>query len=309
MSSLPQLIRPAKRRRRRASEPRGLISSITRDQPVTRAARLVMVGILLAAAVASFFPLYWLVTAAIKHPLELIQFPPTLWPRSFDWSSFHGAWVNARFERYFMNSVVLSGGLLVLRVGGSILAAYALSKLDVPFRRIILFFILMMIMIPGITYFVPQFLVVSDVPIIDVSLINTWWAVWLPHMASPITIYLLKNFFDQIPDELTDAAAIDGAGSVRTLFSVILPMSKPVLAVVTIYTITSGWKEFLWPLLVLPDQNLWPVEVAIYRVVERNIPLNVQMAVLVIATLPMIAIFLAFQRHIMSGVAVAGLKN
>lgn len=300
---------PVPRQKVRGPEPRGLISPISRDRAPTRAARVALFGLLVVAAVSSFFPLYWLVTAAVKPPLELIQFPPTMWPHRWDLSTFHQAWVQAGFQNYFLNSVVLSGGLLVFRVGGSILAGYALSKLDVPARRVIMFVILTMLMIPGITYFVPQYLVVSDVPVVNVSLINTWWAVWLPHMASPITIYLLKNFFDQIPSELTESAAIDGAGSLRTLFSVVLPMSKPVLAVVTIYTITSGWKEFLWPLLVLPDQSMWPVEVALYRIAERNIPINVQMAILVLATLPMIAIFLAFQRHIMKGVAVAGIKN
>ena len=162
-------------------------------------------------------------------------------------------------------------------------------------------------MVPGMVYFVPKFLVINDLPIIHVSLYNTWWAIWLAELAAPIPIYLMMQFFARIPDEITDAAKLDGCSSWGVFVHVILPMSRPVLAVVVVITVVSSWKEFLWPLLVLQNQDIFPIEVALLTFSgNHDTPVNVQMAAMTIATLPMIAVFFAFQRQLLKGVVLTG---
>jgi multiple sugar transport system permease protein len=165
-------------------------------------------------------------------------------------------------------------------------------------------------MLPSAALLVPAYLTVSHVPLIGVNLLNTPWALWLPAAANAFNVYVLKRFFDQIPDDLLDSASLDGAGRVRTLWSVVLPLSRPVLGVVSIFAVIAMWKDFLWPLLVLQDPDTQTLSVALSRLSSTSqVPLNVMMAGLVIASVPMVAIFLAFQRNIIDGLSAGAMKG
>jgi multiple sugar transport system permease protein len=146
-----------------------------------------------------------------------------------------------------------------------------------------------------------------------VSLINNWAGVWLPEAASALNILILKSFFDTIPTELTDAARLDGANGWQLFSRVMLPLSRPALAVVTIFTVVASWKDFLWPLLVLFNPDLQPLSVAIFHEAGINstypLPFNYLMAGLVLASIPPILLFLLFQRQIIRGVNLTGLKG
>jgi multiple sugar transport system permease protein len=166
------------------------------------------------------------------------------------------------------------------------------------------------LMLPAAALLVPTYLTVSDVPLVHLNLLNTPWALWLPAAANAFNIYVLKRFFDQIPDDLLDAASIDGAGPLRILYSVILPLSRPVLAVVSIFSVVAMWKDFLWPLLVLQNPDTQTLSVALSRLsATGHVPTNELMAGLVIASVPMIAIFLVFQRSILSGLSAGSVKG
>jgi multiple sugar transport system permease protein len=160
---------------------------------------------------------------------------------------------------------------------------------------------------------IPQFVNISNLPLIHVSLINNWSGVWLPEAASALNILILKSFFDTIPRELTDAARLDGANSWQVFIRIVLPLSRPALAVVTIFTVVASWKDFLWPLLVLFNPEVQPLSVAIYREAGINstypLPFNYLMAGLVLASVPPILLFLLFQRQIIRGVNLTGLKG
>ena len=149
-----------------------------------------------------------------------------------------------------------------------------------------------------------------DLPIVDVNLLNTPWALWLPGAANAFNIYVLKRFFDQIPDDLLDATSIDGAGRLRMLWHVVLPLSRPVLAVVSIFAIIGSWKDFLWPLLVLQDPNAQTFNVALSRLAFTGyVTQNEMLAGLAIASIPMVIIFMVFQRSILSGLSAGALKG
>ncbi len=305
--SLAEASRRAMRRRTTDTEERGLTSAIESRRPVVRFQRGVSVLVLCAISVLTIFPLYWLFVGSMKSPLEAIAIPPTLWPNDLTLSAYATAWNELNYVRYFTNTVAIVCGSVAFSVLASTLAAYSLSKLKLPFRRFFVAVVLAVLMVPGMVYFVPKFLVINDVPLVGVSLYDTWWAIWLAELAAPVPIYLLMQFFSRIPDEITDAAKLDGCGSWRVFTRIILPMSRPVIAVVVVITMISSWKEFLWPLLVLQNQEIIPIEVALLKFTgSHDTPINVQMAAMTIATLPMIAVFLLFQRQILRGVVLSG---
>jgi multiple sugar transport system permease protein len=166
------------------------------------------------------------------------------------------------------------------------------------------------LMLPAAALLVPAYLTVSNVPLLHINLLNSPWALWLPGAANAFNIYVLKRFFDQIPGDLLDSASIDGAGRLRILWSIVLPLSRPVLAVVSIFAVIGIWKDFLWPLLVLQEPGTQTLSVALSRLsATGRVPINEMMAGLVIASVPMIAIFLVFQRHILSGLSAGSLKG
>jgi multiple sugar transport system permease protein len=167
---------------------------------------------------------------------------------------------------------------------------------------------LVTLMLPAAALLVPTYVTIIDVPLFHVNLLNSPAAIWLPAAANAFNIYVLKRFFDQIPDELIEAARIDGAGPVRTLWKIVLPISRPILAVVSILAIVTAWKDFIWPLLVFPDPDKQTLSVVLQRV-AIDLPLNLLVAGLVLASLPMVAIFLAFQRQILAGLTAGSLKG
>jgi multiple sugar transport system permease protein len=132
-------------------------------------------------------------------------------------------------------------------------------------------------MLPASALLVPTYLTVANVPILHLNLINTPWAIWLPAAANAFSIYLLKRFFDQVAEDLLDAARIDGAGPVRTMWSIVLPLSRPILPVVSIFAVVAAWKDFIWPLLVFPDPGKQTVSVALQRVAP-DVPTNYLLA-------------------------------
>jgi len=149
---------------------------------------------------------------------------------------------------------------------------------------------------------------VFNLPLLHINLTNSPWAIWLPSVANGFNIFLLKRFFDSIPEELLSAAAIDGAGPLRTLWSIVLPISRPILGVVSIFAVVAVWKDFLWPLLVLNNPAKQTVNIGLYQL-QQGAPQDVFTAALFIASIPMIVFFLIFQRNIMAGLTSGGLKG
>ncbi len=164
------------------------------------------------------------------------------------------------------------------------------------------------LMIPPMVVLLPAYLTVKDLPIFGWNLLNTPWAIWLPAVANGFFIFLLKRFFDSIPRELLEAAQIDGASPLRILWSIVLPVSRPILGVVSILSVVNVWKDFVWPLLVLPDTEKMPISVGIASL-SAQMPQNVLIASLVIASVPAIIVFFVFQRSIMAGLTAGSLKG
>ena len=306
-----------KRQRPRRSEEdsseRTLVSPLTLRSPKGRAIYWTVFALLLALTLVIFGPLYWMVSSALKSSIEIFQTPPTIWPLNPAWSNYLNAWNVLQYPRYFGNTLILAAGAVLLQLLVSATAAFALSKLRPAGKGIIQFTFFSTLMVPPVVYLIPQFVNISNLPLLHVSLINNWSGVWLPEAANALNILILKSFFDTIPRELTDAAHLDGANSWQLFSRIILPLSRPALAVVTIFTVVASWKDFLWPLLVLFNPEVYSLSVAIYHESGINstfpLPFNYLMAGLVLASLPPILLFLLFQRQIIRGVNLTGLKG
>ena len=305
--------RQRSRRRVEDSSERTLVSPLMLKRPAGRVIYWTVFALLVVSTLITFGPLYWMFSSALKSSIEIFQNPPTFWPLHPAWNNYASAWNVLQYPLYFGNTLILAVGAVVLQLLVSATAAFALSKLRPAGKGIIQFVFFSTLMVPPVVYLIPQFVNISDLPLIHVSLINNWAGVWLPEAASALNILILKSFFDTIPTELTDAARLDGANGWQMFSRIILPLSRPALAVVTIFTVVASWKDFLWPLLVLSNPDLQPLSVAIFHEAGINsnfpLPFNYLMAGLVLASIPPILLFLLFQRQIIRGVNLTGLKG
>ena len=248
-------------------------------------------------------PLYWMVTGALKSGQEIAQTPPTLFPADPQPQNYSDAWYRLNLAKLLFNTFYYAIGAVVFQLVLDTAAAYALSKLRPILGNVILGLMLATLMIPAMVLIVPQY-----VTAIDLNLLDSPFAIWLPAVANAFNIFLLKRFFDSIPEDLLAAATMDGAGPVRTLWSIVLPISRPILGVVSIFAVTAVWKDFLWPKLVMPSPETRTVSVGIYAFAGGT-PMNVVVAAAVIAAIPTVIFFLIFQKNIMSGLTAGSLKG
>jgi len=264
--------------------------------------------VLLVFTLVFIGPLYWMVTGALKSGQEIAQTPPTLFPADPQPENYINAWTRLSLAKLLFNTFYYAIGALVFQLVLDTAAAYALSKLRPAFGNAILGLMLATLMIPAMVLIIPQYVTVIDLPILHINLLDSPLALWLPAVANAFNIFLLKRFFDSIPEDLMAAAVIDGAGPLRTLWSIILPMSRPILGVVSIFAVTAVWKDFLWPKLVMPSPETRTVSVGIYAFAGGT-PMNVVVAAAVIAAVPTVVFFLIFQKNIMSGLTTGSLKG
>ncbi|WP_392960599.1 carbohydrate ABC transporter permease [Streptomyces sp. LN245] len=288
---------------------RTLVSPLALARPRGRAVYwTVFGGVVLLFALAFLFPVYWMVTGAMKSPDEVTRTPPTLLPQQWHLGGYTDAWDLMDLPTHLWNTVVQATGAWLLQLVFCTAAAYALSKLKPAFGKVILGGILATLMVPAQALVVPKYLTVADLPVLHTSLLNSPLGIWLPAVANAFNLYLLKRFFDQIPRDVLEAAEIDGAGRLRTLWSIVLPMSRPVLGVVSIFALVAVWQDFLWPLMVFSDTDKQPISVALVQL-SQNIQLTVLIAAMVIASIPMVVMFLVFQRHIIAGISAGSTKG
>jgi len=253
-------------------------------------------------------PLYWMVTGALKSGQEIAQTPPTLFPQHPNFSNYTNAWTNLNLAKLMFITFYYAVGAVFFQLVFDTAAAYALSKLRPVLGNVVLALMLATLMIPAMVVIVPQYVTAIDLPFVHASLLDSPWAIWLPLVANAFNIFLLKRFFDSIPEDLIAAAMVDGASPLRTLWSIILPMSRPILGVVSIFAVTYVWKDFLWPKLVMPSPETRTLSVGIYAF-SGGTPMNVVVAASVIAAIPTVVIFLIFQRNIMSGLTAGSVKG
>ena len=263
---------------------------------------------LIVGAVVSMSPFLYMVSTSLMTLGETIN--RRLLPRTPQWVNYQTAWSEADFALYFRNSVIITAIVIAGVVVTCTLAGYAFARIEFPGRDTIFMVLLATLMIPGTVTFLSNLLMIRGQVIPWPSLMNTLPALTLPFMSTAFIIFLFRQFFMGIPHELYDAARIDGAGHVRFLTSVVLPMSKPVVMTATLLTFVNSWNEFLWPLLVTTTPRWRPLGVGLYTFISEAGPeTHLLMAGAVITILPVLLVYFLTQKQFTEGIATSGLKG
>ena len=286
---------------------RTIVSGSERARPGTRIGMsLTHVFLFVSLVIAGLGPILWLAKSAVTPTQDTLQQPFALWPNGIDWANLSTAWNDIHIDLYFWNTIVIALGAWVTQLFIATTAGYALSVLRPKYAPVLSALVLATLFIPGIVLLVPLYLTIVNPPLLgDVSLLNNYLAVWLPMGANAFNILLVKRFFDNLPREVFEAARTDGAGPFRLFWSIVLPMSKPILGVVSVFAIIAAWKDYLWPMLVLPDPAVQPLSVRL-PAVQSQTELDVFLAALAIATLIPIAMFLLFQSVFLRSAGLGG---
>jgi multiple sugar transport system permease protein len=251
-------------------------------------------------------PILWLMKGAVTPTIDTLRNPLVLFPHGVAWSNLREAWSSVNVGRYFWNTVVLAFGSWLCQIVVATTGAYSLSVLRPSWARFVNALLLATLFVPIVVLIVPLYIEIVRPPLIHRSLAESYWAIWLPAGASAFNVVLMKRFFDNLPREIFEAARIDGAGSVRLFFSIVLPLSKPILGVVSIFAILAEWRNFLWPFLVLsnsPDRQ--PLSVRL-PAIQAQTQLGVLLASMLIAALVPLLGFLIFQRTFLRGTGLGG---
>ncbi|WP_238007485.1 carbohydrate ABC transporter permease [Dactylosporangium sp. AC04546] len=268
-------------------------------------ARTSLYAALVAGLAVVVGPFVWMLLSSVKPEGEIRRVPPTWWPETVTLEHFRRLFTELDFPRYFGNSLLVA----VLVTAGNLvfcsMLGYALAKIEFAGRRLLLLVVLGTLMVPGLAVFVPQFVLVSNL-----GLANTYAGLVLPFLAGPFGVFLMRQYLMSIPDELIEAARVDGAGEFRIFWRVVLPLCRPALATLGILTFLTSWNNFLWPLVVATTEDKYtlPVALALFSVGQHRINLGLALAGAVVVVLPVLVVFLLLQRHFLRGIATTGLK-
>ncbi len=266
--------------------------------------------VLIAGAVVAILPFFWMVSASFMTLGETIN---KAWlPAQLQFGNYVQAWQQAKFYHYFWNSVITTAITCVGLLFTSILAAYAFARIQFWGRDILFALLLSTLMIPETVTLIPNYLMIRGaiIPLPGGTWMNTPWALTVPFMASAFSIFLLRQFFAQIPNELYDAARIDGAGHLRFLVQIVLPLSRAAVMTVLIFAFIGAWNAFVWPLLVTTKEDWRTLMVGLWNFVgEAGPETQLLMAGSVITIIPILILYFIAQKEFTEGIATTGLKG
>ena len=250
-------------------------------------------------------PFLFSLSISLNADQNVFDWPIKLLPDTWTLGNYQKVWEDLPFGQWLFNSVFITSIQTVANVFFSALAGFAFARLDFPGKDILFSILLASLMIPGIILLVPKFIILNEM-----HLINTYAGLTLPGLVSVVNIFLMKQFFETIPKDLEEAALIDGCSYFRIFWQIFLPISKPALAAVAIYTFQGSWNEFMWPVIVTTTSEMFtlPVGMAFLKN-EFSVQWPLLMAGTILISLPTLMIFLVFQRYFVQGVASAGLKG
>jgi multiple sugar transport system permease protein len=271
--------------------------------------KVLIYSVLAAGAVISIVPFVWMILTSFMSLGESLgtAFIPSVWHLE----NYIDAWNQARFSHYLLNSVLITVITLSGELVTSVLAAYAFARIEFPGRNVIFGLLLSSMMIPGMVIMIPNLLTVTWLGRVGpIPWIDNWPSLTIPFMGSVFSIFLLRQFFTQIPDELFDAAKIDGAGHMRTLLQVVLPLSVAPVMVIIVLSFIGSWNALAWPLLVTNSDRWLPISVGLYNFVsDEGSKVNLIMAGSVITIVPILVMYFITQRHFTESISRSGIKG
>jgi multiple sugar transport system permease protein len=261
--------------------------------------------VLLAGAIWALFPFVWMVFTSLKSYIEASA-AQTFLPTHWLFSNYILAWSQVEiFPRYFANSIFIATSTVLGVLITSALAAYAFARMEFPGRNVLFVILLATMMVPFEVTLVPNFIVVSDL-----GWINRYQALIIPWMGSAFSVFLLRQFFRSIPQDLYDAAVIDGASNLRFLISIVLPLSRPALITSALFTFLGSWNALMWPLLVTNSPEMRPIQVGIAAfITNAGTQVQLLLAAVTISVVPVILLYLVLQRWFIEGIATVGIRG
>ncbi|SLN03186.1 sugar ABC transporter permease [Corynebacterium xerosis] len=291
--------------RARTVKPRGMKASTAQ-----RAAWWLSAGVLAIGSIAILLPFIFMISTSFNGQARLsVPFPPQIIPEEFSTEAYSIATTGIDIWRLYGNTFLVATVEIILSLGSALLAGYSLSKIRPRGSNIILMVALATMMIPVEATIIPNFLTFKWLGMLD-----TYWALWLPAIAFPFGTFLVKQYLDSVPDELREAARIDGASELRTLVLVYAPLAKGIIATLVILSFLGSWNSYLWPLIVINNPKLYTIQLGLaafsQTVGEDTYALpDVNLAATVLSLLPVLAIYLFFQRYIIASVASTAVKG
>ena len=265
--------------------------------------------ILTLGAFIAIVPFLWMLSASLMNLTEATG--RAVLPRAAQWSNYQEAWTGANFKDFFANSVIIAAITISGQVIFSTLAAYSFARVKFPGKNFLFTLMLATLMIPEAVTWIPNFITVTWLGRVGpIPWINNWPALTIPFMASAFSIFLLRQFFSQIPSELWDSAQIDGAGHLRFLLQIVIPLAKPAILTVILFSFIGSWNALAWPILVTTDPDWRPISYGLSSFLdEAGAQVHFQMAGSVITVLPILILYLFVQKQFTEGIATTGLKG
>jgi multiple sugar transport system permease protein len=262
-----------------------------------------LIAVLGLIAVAA--PFAWMFLGSFKTQGELLRVPPTWLPEAPTNQNYAELLSKANFPQYFVNSAIVAIAVTAGNLTFCSMVGYSLAKLRFRGRNALFVLVLATLMIPGVVTFVPLFVLVTNA-----GLANSYPGLILPFLVSPFGVFLMRQFFSGLPDDLMDAGRVDGTSELGIFARIMLPLTKPALATLGILTFLGSWNNFLWPLVIAQTEEMYtlPVALALYSTGQNAQNYGLLMAGAVVVVVPVLVIFLVFQRHVTRGIAITGLK-
>jgi multiple sugar transport system permease protein len=269
-----------------------------------RAWRVARHIIAIAICAVMAFPIYWMIVTALTPNSDLVAGVAGYWPHHFDVANFVNAWDAQPWGRWFINTVLVSAASVVITVPTNILAGYAFAKLSFPGKNFIFILLLATLMVPIQVTMVPTFRIT-----VDLHLFDSLWGVIIPGVATAFGIFLSRQFMMSVPNELLAAARVDGASHLTTFVRVVLPLCKPLVAVLVLFNIMYRWNDFAWPLIILKTPAKYTLPVGLlYLQGQYTVNYSQMLGMALLTILPMLAIFIFLQRYFVQGLLRSGIK-
>lgn len=289
-----------------ALRPKGFSKTVPNRRPKTPLSRILATVVVSVLAVAWMVPFAWATVTALKSETDAASTPISWIPASgFTFDAFAKVLQSGNIPTWTLNSLFTSAAITAITLVISASVAYAISRIDFRGKRMLMGVIVASIIIPPPVLIIPLFQQMQSL-----NLIDTYWALILPQVIHSPMVFVLKKFFDQIPRELEEAALMDGAGRLRIFTTIVLPLSRPILAAVAIFVFIGAWNNFLWPFIATNESSLLTLPVGLQTIKSAyGIQYAQNMASALLAALPLIVVFLFFQRQIIRGVATTGLAG
>ena len=267
--------------------------------------RALLYAALVFGLVLTLAPFLWMLSASLMPAGEASLYPPRLLPSEVTFAHYDSLFSRLDLGRYFLNSLLIASAITLISLMINSLAGYAFAKLPFPGRERIFRTLLSALVIPAQVSMLPLFLLLKQL-----GLINTWWGVIVPGMASIFGIFLIRQYALSIPESLLEAARIDGAGEFKIYRLVVLPICRPILVTLAIFTFMSAWNDFMWPLIVLTDEAMYTLPVALANLLGEHVQdTELMMAGSVVTILPVMLLFIFVQRAYIDGITAGSLKE